>query len=86
MEISIKDLLKEAFTRLRNHESLERDGDSSQDSTLIGLLILVKELLDCFISKASYEDLIEFSQRHHLLHEFYYENLYYMPERTTSTH
>lgn len=29
--------------------------------------------------------MIEFSKRHFLLHEFFYENLYYMPERTTNT-
>ena len=46
--ISIGDLLRESFTRLRDHESTERDSDASPDSTLGGLLILVKELLDCF--------------------------------------
>ena len=48
--ISILDLLKESFNRLREHSSSERDSDSKEDSTLIGLLILVKELLGCFIS------------------------------------
>jgi len=51
----------------------------------MGLLGLVKELLDCFIKKVKYEEFVDFSKRNHLLHEFYYENLYYMPERTTST-
>ena len=58
--ISVFDLLKESFIRLREHESTEIDSDSSADETLIGLLILVKELLDCYIKKTEYEELIEF--------------------------
>lgn len=48
--ISIRDLLRESFLRLRDHESLERDSESTPDSTLVGLLVLIKELLDCYVA------------------------------------
>ena len=75
----------ESFTRLKIHESSERDSGSVTDSTLVGLIVLVKELLDCFINEADYDTVVGFAKDNNLLHEFYYENLYYMPERTTST-
>ena len=82
--ISICDLLKESFQRLRDHESVERDGEATADSTLGGLLKLVKELLGCYLAQADYDEAIEFTKRHQFLHEFFYENLYYVPERTTN--
>lgn len=45
----------------------------------------MKELLDCFVNQTDYDTIVTFAKKNHLLHEFYYENLYYMPERTTST-
>ena len=58
---SVKDLLKEACLRLRDHESTERDSDSSPDTVMIGMLILLKELLLCFTGQTQdYNELLEF--------------------------
>lgn len=84
--ISIKDLLTESVTRLKGHHSLEIDNDSKEDGTLNGLIILSKELLSCYIKGSDYDEVVAFVKKHQLLHEFYYENLYYMPERTLSPH
>jgi len=77
-------LLQESYTRLRDHDSHEHDNSSSQDTTLVGLIELTKELLGCYINSASYDELIYFCKRNRMLHEFYYENLYYMPALTVS--
>ena len=51
---------------------------------MVGLLILTKELLAVYIKSVDYEEVLQFSTKNHCLHEFFYENLYYMPNRTTS--
>ena len=70
---------------MQAHESLERDIDSSADSTLVGLLILLNKLLKCYFKQSDYEDVVEFSKRKHFLHEFFYENLYYIPGKTINS-
>lgn len=57
----------------------------SEDSTLIGLIELVKELLVCYSKQAEYDEVIEMTQAGNYLHEFYYELLYYMPNKTKGT-
>ncbi len=49
VQLSIKDLLQESYTRLRDHDSTELDSSSMQDTTLVGLIELTKELLGCYI-------------------------------------
>lgn len=76
----------ESFARLKAHESTERDGDSKvEDSTLVGLTILVKELFVCYSNQTDYKLVVELTQEHNYVHEFYYEMLYFMPNRTTGT-
>ena len=82
----MSNLLNESFSRLKAHESTERDGDSKvEDSTLVGLIILVKELLVCYSKQTEYKDLVELTKKNGFLHEFYYEMLYFIPDRTTRT-
>ena len=70
---------------MKAHESSEKEGTSvADDKTLIGLIHLNIDLLEVFIANSSYEDLVAITKEHNLLHEFFYENLYYMPSRTTS--
>ena len=83
-QISIRDLLQETYTRLKSHESTESESDSKPDSKLVGLLVLVKELLECLCMSAGYDEMITFTERNEMLHEFFFENLYYMPGVTKS--
>ena len=80
-QISIKDLLQETFNRLRAHESSENETSTTTDSKLVGMLILVKELLESFVSSSDYDEMIAVTlgEQNQMLHEFFYENLYYMP-------
>ena len=49
--------------RLKDHESTERDEDSKvEDSTLVGLIILVKELLVCNSKQTEYDVFISMSK------------------------
>ena len=50
------------------------------------MTILVRELLECFISSASYDEMIglTLSESNDMLHNFFFENLYYMPGTTKS--
>ena len=82
--MDMKALLIETLNRMKAHESSEKDAGASDDKTLIGLIDLNYELLHHFIARVDYDELIEFSKERKLLHEFFYENLYYMPSRTTS--
>ena len=80
-KISIKDLLQETYSRLRAHESTESDTSTTTDSKLVGMLILVKELLDSYVKSAEYEEIVALTlgEQNKMLHEFFYENLYYLP-------
>jgi hypothetical protein len=52
------------------------------DKTLVGLIQLNAELLQIFIDNSSYEELLQYVEEQNLLHEFFYENLYYLPAVT----
>ena len=52
------------------------------EKTLVELIILNQVLLQIFIDNSTYEELLEFTKEQNLLHEFFYENLYYMPNVT----
>lgn len=83
-QISIRNLLQESYSRLKSHESTESENSSKPDSKLVGLLILVKELLECFTQSEGYDEIITFTESNDMLHEFFFENLYYMPGVTRS--
>jgi hypothetical protein len=50
--------------------------------TLQGLLDLNHWLLGEYLQTHSYEEILSFSDEHKLLDEFFFQNLYYLPERT----
>jgi hypothetical protein len=54
------------------------------DRTLVGYLNLVYLLLNMIIPLISYEDLVAFESKHNLIHELFYEHLYYVPGKTIS--
>ena len=85
-QFSIPELLQEIYTRLVAHESTENDNSTKPDSLLVGMTILVRELLESFISSASYDEMIglTLSESNDMLHNFFFENLYYMPGTTKS--
>ena len=85
-EINIKNLLQETYNRMRAHESIENENSSAQDSKLQGLIILVKELLSSYIKSTEYDEMIAFTlgEENQMLHEFFFENLYYLPDMTKS--
>lgn len=84
--LDLKTILVEAFNRMKSHESAEKEESAiTEDSTLVGHINLNLDLLDAYFEQASYEEIVAFTEEHSLMHEFFYENLYYLPSRTTST-
>ena len=52
-------MLIESLNRMKAHESSEAEGAAvSDDKTLIGLTDLCYDLLDMYINKAEYEELV----------------------------
>jgi hypothetical protein len=62
--------------------TIEKGSFLDDDRTLVGYLVLVQELLSMYIPLISYEELVEFVKEHNLVHEIFYENLYYVPGKT----
>ena len=84
--LDLKTILVEAFNRMKSHESTEKEETTvAEDSTLVGHINLNLDLLEAFFEQASYPDIVALIEEHGLMHEFFYENLYYLPSRTTST-
>jgi hypothetical protein len=48
-------------------------------------MILMKELLTIFIETNDYERFIALGEKTSLLHELFFENLFYSPERTQNS-
>ena len=60
----------------------EKGNFLDDDRTLVGYLTLVIELLSLYIPLISYEELVQFEKEHNLVHEMFYESLYYVPGKT----
>jgi hypothetical protein len=69
---------------MKSHMTTEKGSVLDDDRTLVGYLNLVNELLTLYIPLISYEELIAFEKEYNLVHEMFYENLYYVPGKTTS--
>ena len=78
----MKSLLVESIGRMKSHQSSEKPSSIFEDKISVGYISLVRELLPAFIEETKYEDVISFEQEHELLHEMFYENLYYVPGKT----
>ena len=61
---------------------MEVPGYLLEDKTMSGYMILLKELLNIFIETSDYDRLIELANKTDLLHELFFEHLFYMPEKT----
>lgn len=75
-------LLVESINRMKAHQSCEKQSSIFEDKILVGYISLVRELLPAFIEETEYENLIALESEHQLLHEMFYENLYYVPGKT----
>lgn len=53
-----------------------------EDKTMSGYMILMKELLTIFIETNPYEKFLALGEKTDLLHELFWENLFYLPEKT----
>lgn len=80
----MKNLLVTSITRMKSHMTTEKGSVLDDDRTLVGYLNLVNELMSLYIPLVPYEELIAFEKEHNLVHEIFYENLYYVPGKTTS--
>ena len=60
----------------------EKGGYLDDDRILVGYLTLVTELFCQYIPLILYEELVHFEKEHHLIHEMFYESLYYVPGKT----
>lgn len=84
--IDFEAILLLTISKLKSHHSFEQTGTLLfEDKTLSGYLILMKELLNIFIETNDYERFIAFGENTQLLHELFFENLFYSPERTQNS-
>lgn len=51
---------------------------------MVGLIKLNYSLLDCYFESSSYEEAVKLVKEYDLFHEFYFENLFYVPNVTRS--
>jgi hypothetical protein len=85
--IDFEALLLSTIDKLKMHKSFELTGTFLfEDKTLSGYMILLKELLTIFIETNDYERFIALGEKTSLLHELFFENLFYSPERTRNSH
>jgi hypothetical protein len=84
-EFNFNSLLKDAVQRLTLHESTEEANRTyKQDHTLVGLLELTRNLLEVYIATVPYEEFLAFVTTNRFLDVCFFENLFYVPEKTTS--
>lgn len=84
--IDFEALLLSTIDKLKSHHSLELTGTFVlEDKTLSGYMILMKELLTIFIETNDYERFIALGEKTSLLHELFFENLFYSPNRTQNS-
>ena len=76
-------LLISCIENMKRHKSMEGSGVFIlEDKTMSGYMILMKELLTIFIETNSYEKFLALGEKTDLLHELFWENLFYLPEKT----
>lgn len=82
-QIDFEQLLFSTINKMKSHRSLESVGSFLlEDKTMSGYMILLKELLTIFIDTNDYEKFLVLGEKTDLLHELFFENLFYVPERT----
>lgn len=78
-------MLKETITQLKRYHGIEKQGQITADKLLVGYLELTKELLiGCFEDESKYDELVQLTEEAGLMHELFYENLFYSKEHTKS--
>lgn len=77
-------MLDTAVDRLKKHVTNEKGSVLDDDRTLVGYLTLLHSLLTLYTPLVSYEELVKFEASHNLVHEIFYEHLYFVPGKTKS--
>ena len=77
--IDFEVLIISTIEKMKQHQSM--DG-LLEDKTQSGYMILLKELLTIFIDTQDYEKFIALEEKTQLLHELFFENLFFLPGKT----